>query len=142
MTITFSPSFDYATNEPELVKHEVEECICVFEGQASEECTHCKGSGKHEFTIYPFEVNMTSGNASTLFSALGITLPDCSGVLDPLIVSEAISKCIPGLAVRGVMEGIRSTNCCLDEDYVIRRFSSLKDMCVEAIKRGVNIVYG
>jgi hypothetical protein len=102
--------------------------------------------GYPEFRHYPYEVNLSNGNAVTIMSTLGIDA-ECCGEIDPQVLIEAIQRTPAECGVRAGHEdkvpgGPTIISCGIDVDYVRMRFRTLLEIAVEARRRGRLVFWG
>ena len=153
MSVTIFPAgngeFCEANN---LVAYNEYECQCVdflehFPADGPK-CRACGGSGKIQFPYHPFEMNLANGNFRTFWSSLGLDTGEyLGGGIHPQEVLNALNSYDPALGIRAEQRstgagGCRVINCGVDLDRVNDYVTGLREIAEEALRRGVDIVWG
>lgn len=149
VTITIASNIEYCTKN-NLVTFEEYDCQHCSYYDATPECFECGGnasghSGKVRFNIYPFEMNLANGNASTFLSALGIDFDYC-GEMDARVIISALKSYDPALCVRSAVDEqnpneARMINCGISFEHAESYSQRLFAIAIEAEKREEKIVW-
>lgn len=84
MSFTISPTNNIEfCQKNNLVVISKEEC-CEWS-----DCHFCQGTNEYEVKNYPFEMNLSNGNFSTLWNSLGLDFDYC-GEISPEILRDAL----------------------------------------------------
>ena len=75
MSVTVSP-----TNNIEFCQKNNLITICKEECCEWSDCHFCHGTNEYETKIYPFEMNLSNGNFSTLWNSLGLDFDYCGEI--------------------------------------------------------------
>lgn len=139
---------DYVdANCPHLIEKDAVECICVYDDdQPQPDCHFCKGSGTTIFERYPFELDLSNSNASTLLSALGLAFDYC-GDIDGRTLLAAIDRTPVSLIQRQTTEGTGANgcqwiNCGIREEQATRYLTILREIAEEAVRREERVCWG
>jgi hypothetical protein len=105
-------------------------------------CAKCE-KGKIIFRSSRWELQMANGNFSTVMNALGLEMSDdWCGSWDARTVLAALDRFNPELAVRAERQNNNVIHCGIDQEYVIRRATLLREIAMEAARREELVVWG
>jgi hypothetical protein len=120
------------------VEYSAVHCFCEGENK---ECFYCKGSGTFISEKYPFEINLTNANFSTIFNSLGVNF-DYYGEIDPDTLLNAISRTFPELIERETVKIGNSIYCGIFYDKACIYLDILKAIAEEAKNRKELVIWG
>lgn len=144
ITISVSNNFEFCrkNNLVEIIK---EECFCTKNERNN--CYYCKGSGEWTEEKFPCEMNISNGNFSTLWAALGLEHDYC-GEICPNEIIKALRIFDENLLLRANYvssnnEGdMNFISFGIDKERALSYIQRLKDIAIHAISRGENITWG
>lgn len=110
-----------------------EEMTCICEGDDGD-CHFCKGEGKEMVNV--LEMNICDSNLAHLMNVLGIKFNGGSGELYPIVLLKRIDAYQPGLGVRAAVKHGNFIHCGIDDDYVTRRLTVLRNIAQAYIDAG------
>lgn len=140
MTVTISPKnnleFCRVNGLVEIVK---EACLCV--DFPDENCYYCKGTKENVEEIFPFEMNISSGNFSTLWNSLGLEFDYC-GQIDPREVIDSLNSFDENLLIRANFVDGNIYSFGIDIERAKSYIDRLRNIAEESLKRNQLISWG
>jgi hypothetical protein len=147
MSISFFPNDNETYCDANgLVNRIVEPCDCDPADRPT--CHFCGGSGTYTYEQYPFEMNLSNGNALALLEALGAQSPESCGSVGPSVVLGGIAF-IRALRAAGCNPLETSTvrirnflDCGRTTEQITSYLDRMEAIANEADRRKVEIVWG
>ena len=136
VTITVDGNHQYMQEHPELIQMDGPyDCDCL-----TNPCSHCNGSGKVSFEVYPFELNLANGNFSTLWCAFGFE-PESIGSMNAKDLKLAVTHTSIGLSEKADKVEGNWISFGITKRQVETYFKRLHEITNEAIRRNKEIIW-
>jgi hypothetical protein len=125
-------------------------CQCVVyndDAKALAHCSICHGTGVVEREEYPYDLNLSNHNFTTLWSAMGLTPGEyLAGDIDSRHVLAAVRRFSPERAIRKGGEhiticGLTGIDCGLTQEQIEIRIMRIHAIAMEAARREEYIVW-
>lgn len=143
MSVTIMPSGNIRfCDENGLVEKILDVCHCVdFDNRENVDCRYCNNTQVYTQEVYPFELNISNSNFSTLWNSLGLDFDYC-GEVETDKVSSALNSLDENLLLRANYVEDNFYSFGIDRAQAKRYIDTLKDIVEEATKRNVKICWG
>lgn len=151
MSVDFAPSgnWEYCDTHGITIR-DTRECLCAPYGHTPDpDCWCCGGTGKETTETYPFELHVSNSNARTLLDALGLgTGEELYGSINADLLLERIEGCVPAVCLATETREYHEPGKAhvvffgTSADGIQQKLDALKEIALEAKRRGVDVVWG
>ncbi len=140
MGVTISPANNLAfCEERKLVVIQKEDCLC--EENHRKNCHYCNGTGFFTEKIYPYELNVSNSNFSTLWGALGLDKQDWCGTISAQELLGALARVDESLILRANYVDGNFYSFGIDNERVAYYLNKLREILVQCLARNVDVFW-